>query len=157
MPPSDVRERPRTRPATGPVKRLRLPAKLRNLELLLLLIACGINAAAVVLVQLGALGHVDLTLVYLGAGLSALVIGMHIALRFVAPQADPFLLPIATVLTGIGIAEIYRIDIHYKEAGWDSSGVKQIVWAAIAIACAIAVVMVMRAASLSNSASMNQR
>src|SRR3954470_3645682 len=133
-----------SRTATGPVKRLRLPAKLRNLELLLLVIACAINAAAVVLVQLGALGHVDLTLVYLGAGLSALVIGMHIALRFVAPQADPFLLPIATILTGIGIAEIYRIDIHYKDAGWDSAGVKQIVWSAIAIICAILVVVVIR-------------
>ena len=86
-----------SRTATGPVKRLRLPQKLRNRELFLLVIACAINASAVVLVQLGALGHVDLTLVYLGAGLSALVIGMHIALRFVAPQADPFLLPIATV------------------------------------------------------------
>ncbi|WP_431246149.1 FtsW/RodA/SpoVE family cell cycle protein [Leifsonia xyli] len=133
---------PRT--ATGPVKRLRLPAKLRNLELFLLVIACGINAAAIVLVQLGALGHIDLTLVYLGAGLSALVIAMHIALRFVAPQADPFLLPIATILTGIGIAEIYRIDIHFKDAGWDSAGVKQIVWSAIAIICAILVVVLIR-------------
>src|SRR6478752_6798230 len=133
---------PRT--ATGPVKRLRLPQKLRNRELFLLVIACAINASAIVLVQLGALGHVDLTLVYLGAGLSALVIGMHIALRFVAPQADPFLLPIATLLTGIGIAEIYRIDIHYKDAGWDSAGVKQIVWSAIAIICAILVVMLIR-------------
>ena len=94
------------------------------------------------LVQLGAEGHVDLTLVYYGACLSALVIGMHIALRFVAPQADPFLLPIATVLTGIGIAEIYRIDIHYKVTGWESDGIKQIVWAAIAIVCAIAVIIV---------------
>ncbi|OJX80768.1 MULTISPECIES: FtsW/RodA/SpoVE family cell cycle protein [unclassified Leifsonia] len=130
--------------ATGPIKRLRLPAKLRNLELFLLLIACAINAAAVVLVQLGALGHVDLTLVYLGAGLSVLVIGMHIALRFVAPQADPFLLPIATVLTGIGIAEIYRIDIHYGDSGWDSAGVKQIAWTAIAIVCALAVIIAIR-------------
>jgi cell division protein FtsW (lipid II flippase) len=133
-----------SRAATGPVKRLRLPAKLRNLELFLLLIACGINAAAVVLVQLGAIGHVDLTLVYLGAGLSALVIGMHVALRFVAPQADPFLLPIATVLTGIGIAEIYRIDIHYGDSGWDSAGVKQIAWTAIAIVCALVVIIVIR-------------
>ncbi|WP_431219601.1 FtsW/RodA/SpoVE family cell cycle protein [Leifsonia xyli] len=133
---------PRT--TTGPVKRLRLPAKLRNLELFLLVIACGVNAAAIVLVQLGALGHIDLTLVYLGAGLSALVIAMHIALRFVAPQADPFLLPIATILTGIGIAEIYRIDIHFKDAGWDSAGVKQIVWSAIAIICAILVVVLIR-------------
>ena len=141
---SDVTERRQARPETGPVKRLRLPAKLRNLELFLLIIACGINAAAVVLVQLGAEGHVDLTLVYYGACLSALEIGMHIALRFVAPQADPFLLPIATVLTGIGIAEIYRIDIHYKVTGWESDGIKQIVWAAIAIVCAITVIIVIR-------------
>lgn len=141
---SSVSERRAARPATGPVKRLRLPAKLRNLELFLLIVACGINASAIVLVQLGALGQVDLTLVYYGAGLSALVIGMHIALRFVAPQADPFLLPIATVLTGIGIAEIYRIDIHYEDEGWASAGVKQIVWAAIAITIAIAVVVAIR-------------
>ncbi|MGN6760644.1 MAG: FtsW/RodA/SpoVE family cell cycle protein [Leifsonia sp.] len=147
--PADSRapERAQARPArttTGPVKRLHLPAKLRNLELFLLVIACGINAAAIVLVQLGALGHVDLTLVYLGAGLSALVVGTHIALRFVAPQADPFLLPIATLLNGIGIAEIYRIDIHYGDSGWDSAGIKQIVWSAIAIVCAILVVVVIR-------------
>ncbi|WP_271176544.1 FtsW/RodA/SpoVE family cell cycle protein [Leifsonia poae] len=132
------------RPDTGRVRRLRLPARLRNLELLLLLIACGINAAAIVLVQLGALGHVDLTLVYLGVGLSVLVFGMHIALRYVAPQADPFLLPIATVLNGIGIAEIYRIDIHYADVGWNSAGVRQIVWSAIAIICALVVIMVIR-------------
>ncbi|WP_233265585.1 FtsW/RodA/SpoVE family cell cycle protein [Leifsonia sp. AG29] len=134
----------RTGPGTGPVRRLRLPAKLRNLELFLLIIACGINAAAIVLVQLGAMGHVDLTLVYLGAGLSALVIGMHIALRFVAPQADPFLLPVATVLNGIGIAEIYRIDIHFADSGWNSAGIKQIAWSAIAIVCAILVVVIIR-------------
>lgn len=132
------------RPVTGKIKRLRLPAKQRNLELVLLVVACAINAVAVVLVQLGALGHVDPTLLYLGVGLSVLVFGMHIALRFVAPQADPFLLPIATVLNGIGIAEIYRIDIHFGDVGWDSAGVRQIVWSAIAIICAIVVIVVIR-------------
>ena len=134
------------RPATSPlsIKRLRMPAKLRNLELLLLIVACAINSSAVVLVQLGALGHVDLTLLYLGLGLSVLVFGMHIAMRYVAPQADPFLLPIATVLNGLGIAMIYRIDIHFGDSGWASAGVRQIVWSAIAIICAIAVVLVIR-------------
>ena len=134
------------RPATSPlsIKRLRMPAKLRNLELLLLIVACFINATAVVLVQLGALGHVDATLLYLGAGLSILVFAMHIAMRFVAPQADPFLLPIATVLNGLGIAMIYRIDIHFGDSGWNSAGVRQIVWSAMAIVCAIAVVLIIR-------------
>ena len=126
------------------IRRLRLPQKLRNLELFLLIIACAINASAIVLVQLGALGHIDTTLVLLGAGLSILVFGLHIVMRFVARDADPFILPIATALNGIGIAMIYRIDIPAGDTGWDSAGVRQIAWSAIAIVCAIAVILSIR-------------
>lgn len=129
---------------TGQVKRIRLPQKLRNLELALLIFACVINAGAIVLVQLGALGRIDTQLVLLGAGLSLLVFGLHIAMRFVARDADPFLLPIATVLNGLGIAMIYRIDIAEQDAGWDSAAVRQIVWSAIAIVCAIVTILVIR-------------
>ena len=130
--------RPRASNASG------CPQKLRNLEFWLLLVACFINAAAIVLVQLGALGYVDTQLVLLGAGLSALVFGLHIAMRFVARDADPFLLPIATVLNGLGIAMIYRIDIADQETGWESAAVRQIAWSAIAIICAIATILVIR-------------
>lgn len=129
---------------TGPIRRIRLPQKLRNLELALLIVACAINAIAVVLVQFGALGHLDLTLVFLGAVLSVLVIALHVVMRFVARDADPFLLPIATVLNGIGIAMIYRIDIADGHDGWDSAAVRQIAWSVIAILCAIAVMLVIR-------------
>ena len=79
---------------TGSIRlRLRVPARMRNLELLLLLIACGINAGAILLVQLGALGHLDWNLAGLGIGLSVLVLAMHIALRFVATDADPSFCP----------------------------------------------------------------
>ena len=131
-------------PQTVKVRRLRLPQKLRNLELFLLIIACGINLGAVVLVQLGALGQIDTTLVLLGASLSGLVFAMHIVLRFVAREADPFILPIATLLNGLGIAMIYRIDIANEEAGWASAAVRQTVWSGLAIACAIAVILVIR-------------
>ena len=130
--------------STGKVRRIRIPQKLRNLELLLLIVACLINAAAVILVQLGALGHIDTQLVLLGAGLSVLVLGLHIAMRFVAPNADPFILPIATVLNGLGIAMIYRIDIANNESGWASASVRQIVWSAIAQRIAIAVMVIVR-------------
>jgi cell division protein FtsW (lipid II flippase) len=135
-----------TRPPSGPVKirRIRIPAKLRNLELGLLVIACLINSGAVVLVQLGALGHIDFTLVFLGAGLSVMVLALHVVMRFVAPDADPFILPIATVLNGIGIAEIYRIDIAGGDSGWESAAVRQIAWTAIAIACAFGVILLLR-------------
>ena len=133
---------PKSKP--GSTRRLHLPQKMRNVELFLLLVACGINAAAVVLVQLGALGHIDTTLVVLGAGLSGLVLCLHIVLRFVARDADPFILPIATLLNGIGIAMIYRIDIANGDAGWDSAAVRQTVWSGLAIACAITVMLVIR-------------
>lgn len=131
-------------PQTVKVRRLRLPQKLRNLELFLLILACGINLGAVVLVQLGALGQIDTTLVLLGASLSGLVFAMHIVLRFVAREADPFILPIATLLNGLGIAMIYRIDIANEEAGWASAAVRQTVWSGLAIAFAIAVILVIR-------------
>ncbi|MFE5670330.1 FtsW/RodA/SpoVE family cell cycle protein [Agromyces sp. NPDC056523] len=121
-----------------------MPQKLRNLEFGLLVVACVINAGAIVLVQLGALGRVDTQLVLLGAGLSALVFGLHIAMRFVARDADPFLLPIATVLNGLGIAMIYRIDIAFGDTGWESAAVRQIVWSVIAIVAGLATILLIR-------------
>lgn len=137
---------PKGTAATPPegIRRIRMPQKLRNLEFWLLLVACLINAIAIVLVQLGALRRIDTQLVLLGAGLSLLVFGLHIAMRYVARDADPFLLPIATVLNGLGIAMIYRIDIAEGDTGWESAAVRQIVWSAIAIACAIATILVIR-------------
>ncbi|MGO4783603.1 FtsW/RodA/SpoVE family cell cycle protein [Cryobacterium sp. W22_MBD10_FK3] len=140
-PSTDARE---AAPQTGKIRRLHLPQKLRNLELFLLIIACGINLGAVVLVQLGALGRIDTTLVLLGASLSGLVFAMHVVLRFVAREADPFILPIATLLNGIGIAMIYRIDIANEESGWASAAVRQTVWSGLAIACALAVILIIR-------------
>ncbi|WP_202107333.1 FtsW/RodA/SpoVE family cell cycle protein [Agromyces seonyuensis] len=133
-----------TAPPTGKVKRIRVPQRLRNLELGILIPAFVIILSAIVLVQLGALGHVDTQLIVLGAGLIVLVLGLHITLRFVARDADPFIVPIATVLNGIGIAMIYRIDIAEGNEGWDSIAVKQIAWTAIAIAAAITTLLVLR-------------
>lgn len=121
-----------------------IPAKKRNLELLLLLVACGINGAAIVLVQLGALGEIQTEIIWLGSGAGLLALCLHIALRFFAAEADPFILPIATVLNGIGIAEIYRLDIASKSVGWSADSVRQIVWTAIAIIIAIAVIIIIR-------------
>jgi cell division protein FtsW (lipid II flippase) len=126
------------------MRKLHLPQKLRNRELALLLFACVINSVAILLVQLGATGAIDLDLVYLGAGLSALVIGLHVCLRYVAPKADPLLLPIATVLNGLGIAMIYRIDLAKGFSGWSAASTRQITWSAVAIVAAIVVILVIR-------------
>lgn len=141
---SPVVDLPRVPFTTSIRVRLRVPARLRNLELALLIVACGIVAFALVLVQLGALGHIDPTIVTIVGGLAILVLIMHLALRVVAPQADPLILPIITLLNGIGISEIYRIDIARGLSGWNSFGIKQIVWTGIAIIIAIVVLVLVR-------------
>ncbi len=131
--------------ATSTIRiRLRTPARRRNLELVLLIGALILSGAAVVLVQLGALGRVGGTLLVLDAGLALLVIAGHVALRVVAPDADPFVFPIAVLLNGVGIAEISRIDIAKGLNGWDAAGIRQIAWTAIAIVIAFAVLLLIR-------------
>ena len=124
--------------------RLRVPARLRNLELVLLLFAIAIDVAAIALVQLGALGQLDLGVLALSGLLGLLLIGMHIALRVVAPDADPLIVPIITVLNGLGIAMIYRIGLADEDSGWDNGGLRQMAWTAVAIAIAIGVLLVVR-------------
>lgn len=124
--------------------KLRTPARRRNIELVLLLFALVISGAATALVQLGALGRVGTTVLALEAMVAVLLLGIHAALRVVAPDADPFVLPIATVLNGLGIAEITRLDIAEGLNGWDAAGIRQIAWTAIALVTATAVVIAIR-------------
>jgi cell division protein FtsW (lipid II flippase) len=124
--------------------RLRRPARLRNREFGLLIVACLITVMAIALVQFGALKHLDFSIVPLGIGLAVLVFAVHFALRIVAIDADPFILPVITVLNGLGIAMIYRIDIAKGLTGWDAAATRQIVWTAIAIAISIAVIATLR-------------
>ena len=126
------------------LKRMRLPQTQRNREFWLLLFACVISGAALALVQLGALGFIDPFILFIGGGLVVLVFALHIVLRFVAADADPFVVPIATLLTGLGIAMIYRIDIAKHYTGWTAYSTKQLAWTAISLAGAIFVVIVLR-------------
>ena len=126
------------------LRKIRVPQTRRNRELALILFATLINGSAVALVQLGALGAIDGTfLIYTGA-VTLLVLALHVVLRFVALSADPFVVPIATLLTGLGLAMIYRIDLAKDATGWDAFSTRQLAWAAIALAGAIALVLVLR-------------
>lgn len=126
------------------LRRIRIPQTGRNRELLLIVFALLITASAVALVQLGALGEIRWTfLIYVGA-IAALVLGLHVVLRVMAPNADPFVVPIATVLTGLGVAMIYRIDIATGLVGWNSYATRQLAWTAIAVLGAIVLVVVLR-------------
>jgi cell division protein FtsW (lipid II flippase) len=126
------------------LRRIRVPQTQRNRELGLLLFALIINACALALVELGTSGEID-TALFLYAGVPAfLALVLHVVLRVRARDADPFVLPLATILTGIGLAEIYRIDIAQGREGWGMFSGRQLVWAAIATAGALLVVVLLR-------------
>jgi cell division protein FtsW (lipid II flippase) len=150
---STARTSPAT-PTTGTVsadtaviralRRIRVPQTQRNRELALLLFAFVINGSAIALVQLGARGAIDWTFLLYCGSLTALVLALHILLRLRARDADPFVVPIATLLTGLGLAMIYRLDLARDRHGWDAFSTRQLAWAAIALVAAIAVVLLMR-------------
>jgi cell division protein FtsW (lipid II flippase) len=126
------------------LRRIHVPQTQRNRELALLLFAFLLNGSAVALVQLGELGAIDWTfLVYCG-GTTALVLALHIVLRIRARAADPFVVPIATLLTGLGIAMIYRIDLARDRHGWEAFSTRQLAWAAIALVLAVVVALLLR-------------
>ncbi|MDL9978066.1 FtsW/RodA/SpoVE family cell cycle protein [Microbacterium sp. ASV49] len=126
------------------LKKIRVPQTRRNRELALLIFAFAINGAAVALVQLGAAGVIDAKFLIYCGGLSALVLALHIVLRLRARDADPFVVPIATLLTGLGLAEIYRIDVAQHVHGWAAYSTRQLAWAGIGVVGAILVVIFLK-------------
>jgi len=132
-----------------------LPAGRRGSELAMLCFALAIVALAFASVGFGLNGHLPAGLVLYVGGFAALMIGAHLTVRWLAPWADPLLVPLAAVLNGLGIVMIYRL----QEAGRHGnagafglpvstltahSAVYQLVWTAVGIAAFIAVLVVFR-------------
>ena len=92
-------------------KIVRVVPRNRNTELVLLLFAIGLNAFELLQVELSTMSKVtpDFWLYFGPLALSALA--LHLVLRLRAREADPLILPIVVTLNGLGIAEIYRLDI----------------------------------------------
>ena len=118
------------------LRRIRRAQRLRNRELILLIFAVALTVGAFTLVQLGALGTLDLGILAIAVTLCALAVALHIVLRIRASQADPFLLPVALLLTGLGTAMIYRIDLAYEANGiaeQSNAGAHQLLYAMLSL------------------------
>ncbi|GGD27455.1 cell division protein FtsW [Microbacterium faecale] len=118
------------------LRRIRRAQRLRNRELILLTFAVALTVGAFTLVQLGALGTLDLGILAIAVTLCALAVALHIVLRIRASQADPFLLPVALLLTGLGTAMIYRIDLAYEANGiaeQSNAGAHQLLYAMLSL------------------------
>jgi cell division protein FtsW (lipid II flippase) len=120
------------------------PKQGRNVELTLLLLAVGIVVLAYLNVGLAVTGSFPPGLLAHGTGLLVISLAFHLLLRWRASYADPLLLPIVTLLNGLGLVMIYRLDLAKGNDLAEGLALKQLTWSALAVAIAGAVLVVLR-------------
>lgn len=117
----------------------------RNTELALLLLAVGVVIFAYAQVGIAADGEFPPSIIGYAVGLFILTLVIHIVIRIRAPYADPVILPVVTVINGIGLVMIHRLDLAYdargREAGFAS---KQLMWLILGVVLAVAVIMFLK-------------
>src|SRR5580765_3184429 len=114
----------------------------RGTELALLAFAVVITVTAYANVGLARNHHVPPGTLGYGLGLGGLFLLAHLAVRRLAPFADPVLLPAAAVLNGVGLVLIRRLDLaDPKQPG---SAPHQLEWTVIGIVLFVVVLLVIR-------------
>ncbi len=122
-------------------KIVRVVPRNRNIELMLLLFAMGINAFELAQIQLSTIEILTLDLLTYWAPLAVASLAIHLVLRLRAREADGLILPAAMLLNGLGVAEIYRLDLAtLANGGAELFGIKQVIWTVVAMIAAAAVI-----------------
>jgi peptidoglycan glycosyltransferase len=116
---------------------VRTPAR-RRTELGLIVLAVILCGGLYALAGLGKVGNLPANIgPFLGV-IFGLLLMAHLAMRWLAPNADPILLPTAGLLNGIGYVFIARLSNHEARL--------QAVWTALGIAAFIVTLLVVRRA-----------
>jgi cell division protein FtsW (lipid II flippase) len=97
-------------PALGSQPPEEAPVTRRSSELAMTAFALGIVAFAFASVAFSLKGQHPATVIEYIVAYSAIIVGAHLSVRKFAPYADPLLLPIVTVLNGLGLVMIYRLN-----------------------------------------------
>ena len=121
---------------------VRIVPRSRNIEAVLLFFTLGVNIFELAQIQLSTIQILRDDIWSYWAPLAVAVLALHIVLRRRAREADPLLLPVAVALNGLGIAEIYRLDLAAAaNNGAELFAGKQVVWTVVAVIAAIAVIL----------------
>ncbi|HEY7144732.1 MAG TPA: FtsW/RodA/SpoVE family cell cycle protein [Streptosporangiaceae bacterium] len=118
----------------------------------MLIFAVGVVLFAYASVGLGMNGKLPAGLVVYGLAFTAIVAVAHLAIRWLAPWADPLLLPLAAMLNGLGIVMIYRLQASGRGGNPglqvstmnSASTAYQVMWSAVGVAAFVAVLAVVR-------------
>jgi cell division protein FtsW (lipid II flippase) len=142
--------RPATRPSADPA--VALPRGRRRTELLMLAFAVAVVLFAYASVGFGLNGKLPAGLAEYGLAFAAIVLVAHLAVRKLAPWADPLLLPLAALLNGLGIVMIYRLQESGRNGNpgvristiTTSTTAAQVMYSAVGVAAFIAVLLFIR-------------
>ena len=123
----------------------------RSTELVLIVFGLVLTLVAFAEVGLAHNSHLPTGMVTYGFGFAALFGIAHVAVRYLAPYADPVLLPLAVALNGIGLVLIQRLDLAYADAARAAGRAAprgaaplQLVWTVIGIALFVAILLFVR-------------
>ncbi|WLQ42010.1 FtsW/RodA/SpoVE family cell cycle protein [Streptomyces laculatispora] len=124
----------------------------RNTELMMMVFAIAISVFAYANVGLAMDGKLPSGMFGYGLGLVLLGGVAHLVVRKFAPYADPLLLPLATLLNGLGLVLIWRLDqsprlIARAESQWGKfspDAPKQLMYSAVGVALLVAVLIILK-------------
>ncbi|MDQ1037515.1 cell division protein FtsW (lipid II flippase) [Streptomyces sp. V3I8] len=119
----------------------------RNTELALLVFAVVIPVFAYANVGLAINDSVPPGLLSYGLGLGLLAGVGHIVVRKFAPYADPLMLPLATLLNGIGLVVIWRLDQSKRlqaSSTFVEAAPRQLLYSALGVALFVAVLVFLK-------------
>ncbi|MEU6177792.1 FtsW/RodA/SpoVE family cell cycle protein [Streptomyces coeruleorubidus] len=119
----------------------------RNTELALLAFAVVIPVFAYANVGLALNDSVPPGLLSYGLGLGLLAGVGHLAVRKFAPYADPLMLPLATLLNGLGLVLIWRLDQSKKLQASNTfveAAPRQLLYSAMGVALLVAVLIFLK-------------
>ncbi|MFE0691862.1 FtsW/RodA/SpoVE family cell cycle protein [Streptomyces xiamenensis] len=123
-----------------------LPSR-RNTELAMLVFAVLIPVLAYVNVGLAKDGTVPTGTLGYGLGLGLMAAVAHLVVRRWAPYADPLMLPIATLLNGMGLVLIWRLDLEPTITTARLGGPmapNQLMWSALGVALFLGVLIFLK-------------
>jgi cell division protein FtsW (lipid II flippase) len=120
----------------------------RGIELALLAFAAGLVTLALVLVEADQRRPLSATLPYLGLAYLGMFAVAHAVVWWLAPYADPLILPCVALLNGLGLVMIHRLDLAAAAEGGllggGSDAARQVIWTAVALVLFAAVLWVVR-------------
>ncbi|SDL31785.1 cell division protein FtsW, lipid II flippase [Nonomuraea maritima] len=110
-----------------------MPAKRRGAQLLMLALAVAIVMGAYANVGLALDGQVPSGMLTYGLSLGGLMLAAYLVLAKFAPWADPLILPLVTLVNGLGLVMIYRLSESDSNTGKLASPNSQLLWTLVGI------------------------